>query len=252
MVYALRQADVEWWVIFTLTGHSAVMVFLFLSVYLFAFYRGVARSVKTEKEHPLTLQISYMLLYYLSPLLGASAGFLAMLGVSPAKEFFLGVAVATFWATFLVWIILDPMISFTEMLLPASRAHRRARLAQAKALRAQKQQERERLLAQLEREETYRLDQLRQTLAPLAERLASLLARGSPKSQQKQFSAIEIGVQAWQIGRLEGMKLLHEMYRERFEAKFEDKSVRIDFISRWWDGIGNWTYEPAWVKGRMQ
>jgi Ca2+/Na+ antiporter len=252
MVYVLRQADVEWWVIFSLTGHSAVMVFLFLSIYLFAFYRGVARSVNTEQEHPISQQISYMLLYYLSPFLGTVAGFYAMLGVALYKEFFLGVAVATFWATFLVWIVLDPLISLTEMLFPASRTHRRARLAQAKALRAQKQQEREQLLARLEREEKYRQGQLRLTMEPLAARLAAILTNRSTKSQQKQFAAVELGVQAWQLGRLEGMKLLHEMSRERTGANSEDSPGWIDFISRWWDGIGSWTYEPFLVKGRME
>jgi hypothetical protein len=41
LLSALRQAGLHWWVIFSLAGHSAVVVFLLISLYLFARFRGV-------------------------------------------------------------------------------------------------------------------------------------------------------------------------------------------------------------------
>ena len=251
MVFALRQAKIEWWLIFSLAGHSAVVVFIFLSIYLFAIYRGMARSEKTEREHPLSQQSSYMLLYYVSPLLGGLAGVYAMLGGAVFKEFLLGVAVGTLGSTFLVWIVVDPLISLTEMLLPASRHYRRQRLALAKALREQKQRERHLLLARLENEEKERLGQLRQMLEPLAIRLSDILVSSTGHSQHKQYAAIDMGMKAWQIGRLEGMRLLHRMTMDQYQDTSGDSSGWIDFISRWGDGIGSWKDEPFWIKGRM-
>jgi len=253
MVFALRQAKIEWWLIFSLAGHSAVVVFIFLSIYLFAIYRGMARSEKTEREHPISQQSSYMLLYYLSPVLGGLAGVYAMLGGALLKEFLLGVAVGTLGSTFLVWIVADPLISLTEMLLPASRHYRQQRLAQAKALREQKQQERQRLLARLENEEKERIGQLRQMLEPLAINLADILVSSTGHTtQQKQYAAIDMGVKAWQIGRREGMRLLHKMTMKQYSDRCGDSSGWIDFISRWWDGIGNWKDEPFRVKGKLE
>ena len=252
LVFALRQAKIEWWVIFSLAGHSAVVVFLFVSIYLFALYRGVARTKKTEREHPFTQQSSYMLFYYLSPLLGGMAGAYAMMGVPVLKEFLLGIAVGTLGATFLVWIVVDPLISLTEMLLPASRQHRRQRLAQAKAIREQKQQERQNLLARLEKEETEQLDKLRLTLKPLAIRLAHILVHNSDLDRQKQFAVIDLGVKAWQLGGKEGMKLLHEMAIEQYRDTCRESSGLIDLISQWWDGIGSWKDTPLFVKGSFE
>ena len=50
LILALRQAGVHWWVIFSLSGHSAVLVFTLLSLYLFAFFRGTSRSQLIETE----------------------------------------------------------------------------------------------------------------------------------------------------------------------------------------------------------
>ena len=54
LVLALRQAGIHWWVIFSLSGHSALLIFLLISLYLFAIFRGVGSNQRIEMEHPLT------------------------------------------------------------------------------------------------------------------------------------------------------------------------------------------------------
>jgi len=73
LVSALRQAGVHWWVIFSLSGFSAIFVFLLIGLYLFAIFRGVDRNQKIEIEHPLTNTNYYLAFYDISPLLGGFA-----------------------------------------------------------------------------------------------------------------------------------------------------------------------------------
>ena len=61
LVIVLREAQVRWWVIFSLSGYSAVFCFVLISLYLFAIFRGTVRNAKTDSQHPLTSSISYML-----------------------------------------------------------------------------------------------------------------------------------------------------------------------------------------------
>ena len=100
-------------------------------------------------------------------------------------------------------------------------------------------------------EEQERLGQMRQILEPLASKLVDILVRSTDQGQQRQFAVIEIGIKAWQLGRMEGMKLLHEMAMEQYREKCRESSGLIDLISQWWDGIGSWKNEPLFVKGRM-
>ena len=89
LVLALRQAGFNWWVIFSLSGYSAVLVFLLISLYLFAIYRGIDRSQKIEKEHPLTSTSYYKVFYDISPLLGIVAGALGVIGASKLSDILL-------------------------------------------------------------------------------------------------------------------------------------------------------------------
>ena len=118
LAFALRRAGVNWWVIFSLSGHSVLIVFLLISLYLFAMFRGVTQSQAIEIEHPLTSTDYYTVLYITTPFLGGLAGCLGMIGVSAIKQFLLGVALGTLGATFLVWVIVDPVAGLLEMLLP--------------------------------------------------------------------------------------------------------------------------------------
>ena len=134
LIAALREAGFKWWVIFSLSGHSALLVFLLISLYLFAVFRGIDRSQKIEIEHPLTGTGYYAVFYDVSPFLGGLAGCLGMIGVSRISELLSGIALGTLATTFLVWIVVDPTIGVVERLLPGSRRHRLERLAQARAL----------------------------------------------------------------------------------------------------------------------
>jgi hypothetical protein len=95
LVLALRQAGVNWWIIFSLSGPSALIILLLVSLYLFAVFRGAGASQKIELEHPLTSTDYYMMFYVVAPFLGALAGCLGMMGVSRIAQFLLGVALGT-------------------------------------------------------------------------------------------------------------------------------------------------------------
>jgi len=148
LVFALRQAGVHWWIIFSVSGHSTLLVLLLVSLYSFALFRGVGRSQTIEAEHPLTSTNYYIVFYIVAPILGGLAGCVGMIGAYTMKQFLLGVALGTLGTTFLVWVIVDPVTALLEMLLPAaSRKHRAKRLAQAKTKREKRQKDREHLIA---------------------------------------------------------------------------------------------------------
>ena len=244
LAFALRRAGLHWWIVFSLSGHSVLIVLLLISLYLFAIFRGVTRSQKIEVEHPLTSTNYYTVLYITIPFLGGLAGCLGMIGVSAIKQFLLGVALGTLGATFLAWVIVDPVTGLLEMLLPAaSRKHRAKRLAQAKAERVKRQRDRERLLAEvLAKEESERLG-WQEALKPQAERLAELLTTDRANFRQAECEAADIGVKAWQIGGLSCMRQLRDMAMDLCKKKYQDSMI-IDYVSSWWDGIGSWRNQP--------
>jgi hypothetical protein len=127
----LRQVGFRWWLVFSLSGYSTFVVFLVVSFYLFALFRGIGGARRSEIEHPLTSHHVYMGLYVLTPLLG---GLIALSGTldSPGVEVsFVLVAWGTLKTTFVAWIVIDPLLGVLEMLSPTSRRHRADRLAQA-------------------------------------------------------------------------------------------------------------------------
>jgi hypothetical protein len=241
LVLALRQAGFNWWIIFSVSGYSALIIFLLVSLYLFAIFRGVSSSQKIEVEHPLTNTYYYALLYVAIPFLGGLASCIGMIGLNnKASQYLLGIALGTLGTTFLVWVIVDPVTGLMEvLLLPASRKHRAERLAQAKAKREKKQKERELLLAEvLEKEQSTRC-MWRQTLKPSAEKLAELLTVSKADFNKAEHKAIDIGVNAWQTGGLNCMKELRDMAIEICRKKYQDSTI-VDYVSSWWDGIGSW------------
>lgn len=244
LVFTLRQAGFHWWVIFSLSGYSALIVLLLISLYLFAIFRGAARSQKIEVEHPLTSTDYYTVFYIGIPFLGGLAGCLGMIGVSAIKQFLLGVAMGTLGATFLVWVIVDPVTGLLEMLLPAaSRKHRAKRLAQAKAEREKRQKDRERLLAEVLVKEKSDLRGWQKALKPQAEKLAELLTTSRTDFKQAEREAVDIGVNAWQIGGLSCMRQLRDMAMDLCKKKYQDSMI-VDYVSNWWDGIGSWRNQP--------
>jgi hypothetical protein len=241
LALTLRQAGVRWWVIFSLSGYSAVIVLLLMSIYLFAIFRGVGSSQKIEAEHPLTNTDYYALLYVVVPFLGALASCIGMIGLNNRiSQYLLGIALGTLGATFLVWMIVDPVTGLLEMLLlPASRRHRTERLAQTKAQREKKQKERERLLAEVLEKEQSAQRTWQESLKPCAEKLAELLTASKADFKKAEHEAVDVGVNAWQTGGLSCMKELRDMAIEICRKKHQDSMI-VDYVSSWWDGIGSW------------
>ncbi len=241
LVLVLRGVGFQWWVIFSLSGPSALVVFLLISLYLFALYRGMGEAQKIETEHPLTTTGYYMALYVTAPLLGGLAGILGMVGATEPIRFLflLGVALGTLGTTFVVWVGVDPMVGMLEMLLPASRKHRTERLAQVEAERRARQEKREHLLAEaVAREERYHR-QWQEELQVPAQRLAALLTCGAEDFAPAEREAVNIGAQAWRLGGLGCMRHLRDMaIQVHKEERRNDPPA--DYLSYWWDGIGDW------------
>lgn len=170
--------------------------------------------------------------------LGAFAGYLGLIEVNTVSDLLLGIALGTLATTFLVWIIVDPAISMVESLLPASRKHRVERLAQVRAIRQRRQEERERLLSEIEAKEEMEQVSWGRALRPYAERLADIVTCDKP-SEQSENEAVDIGVNAWQKGGLNCMRVLHSMAMAICREKYQDLRI-VDYVSSWWDGIGNW------------
>lgn len=238
LTLALRQVGFNWLLIFSLSGHSAVVILVLVSLYLFALFRGVGEAQQIEAEHPLTTTTYYMGFYAAAPLLGGLAGILGMTGAQDSVKFLLGIAFGTLGTTFVVWVVVDPLAGLIEMLLPASRKHRSERLAKIESERRARQEKREQLLAEaFAREERDRQRWL-QKLQPQAERLAMLLACDTRGVAGAEREAVHIGAEAWRLGGLSCMRQLHNMTMAIRKAQGHDKTA--DYISYWWDGIGDW------------
>ena len=243
LTLALRQVGAKWWVVFSLSGHGALILLVLVSLYLFAIFRGISSSQNVHAEHPLTSTIYYAAFYVAAPPLGTLAGCLGMIGETTVSQFLLGIAMGTLGVTFLVWVIVDPVIGLVELLLPASRKHRVQRLAAAKALREQKQRDRENLLAQVLAKEDSARRSWHEILQPQAETLAQLLTAEPADLQRAEQEAVGIGVSAWQTGGLTCMRELHSMAIAICEQTSHHRGV-VDHITFWWDGVGNWRAVP--------
>lgn len=224
----------------SLFPHSALVIFLLVSLYLFALFRGVGRAQHIEVEHPLTMAPHYMAFYVAAPLLGGVAGILGMWGAGTMARFLLGVAFGTLGTTIAVWVIVDPVAGLFEMLMPASRRHRAERLAQVEAERKVKQESRERLLAEACAREEQERQRWQQRLRPQAERLAELLAGEiSGPALDVEQEVVDIGAQAWRLGGLTCMRQLREMAMAKGQ-QLQGDTRPVDYLSYWWDGIGDW------------
>ncbi len=238
LALALHQVGFQWWLVFSLSGHSALVILLLTSVYLFAVFRGVGQAQQIGVEHPLTTTVHYMGFYVAAPLLGGLAGILGMIGVSDPAKFLLGIAMGTLGTTFTVWVVVDPVVGLIEMFLPTSRRHRAQRLAETEAQRRGRQEKRERLLAEAFAREERCQAQWQSKLRPQAERLAALLACDTPDFADAEREAVDIGAEAWRLGGLNCMRQLHDMTIAIHKEK--GHAPTVDYISFWWDGIGDW------------
>lgn len=240
LALTLHQAGFKWWVIFYLSGQSALVVFVLVSFYLFAIFRGASGAQKIEIEHPLTSSIYYMLFYVSTPFLGGLAGYCGTVGVGTTAQLLVGVGMGTFVTTFLVWVIVDPVTGLLEtVLVPTSRRHRAERLAQARAEREKRQKERERFLAEVLAKTESDRHHWQQVLEPQAEKLASILMADITDVEKAEREAVQIGAEAWQLGGISCMRELCNMASAICAQKGKDRTI-VEQISIWWDGIGTW------------
>jgi hypothetical protein len=236
----LRQAGFSWLVLFSFSGYSLLLVLVLTSLYLFAIFKGVDRNQKITIEHPLTTTGAYCLFYDITPFLGGFAGWLATLGSERPSVVGPFIALGTLCATFLVWVVIDPSVALAERLLPASRAHRRQRLAEAEQLQIEHHRRQMQLLADVEENERRQRAEWTGPLGAHAERLAKALNDVNTNPQLEQQTARQLGLLAWQMGGINCMRQLHEMALNTYQRRYGDQSSMVDFIPAWWDGIGTW------------
>lgn len=239
LVIALLQAGVKWWIVFSLSAHGILLALLLISLYLFAIFRGISSSQKLHTEHPITKTDQYALFYAATPFLGGLAGFLGGMGADTMNQFISGITLGTLGMTFMVWVIVDPVLGLLEMFFPESRKHYIQRQIQAKIVKEKKQKERERLLVEITIKDNSNHQLWHEKLKPQAEKLALLLSANSDEFRQAEREAAGIGVNAWQIGGLNCMRELRDMALDIYRQNNNDKDV-VDYITFWWDGIGSW------------
>lgn len=249
LVLALRQGGKSWWFVVSLSSYSAPIAFLLISLYLFAIHRGVSRNQRLQIEHPLTTSVYYMLFYDTSPFLGILVGVFGAVCSIEMAQCLLVIATGCLWATFLVWIIVDPAVGLIEMLLPSSQKHRWQRLAQSKFMREKERLAKLALLAEIQTEQQNKEATWRQILKPKAEKLAALMTDSNTSDANRLVEVVDLGLNAWQIGGLSCMRLLHLMTMEIYKIKWQ-QPIAVDYIAIWWNGIGSW--RSRWFEGETE
>jgi hypothetical protein len=240
LVISLRQRDVSWWTIFSLSPHTLVVMFFLISLYLYAIFRSAGRTDNYVVEHPFTSAQSYKAFYVSAPFLGGvSAVIIGVLDASRMTLFLYALALGTFGTTFLIWVILDPLMAVIETFSPESRACRQKRLSRVKAERRQKQEQRDLFLAQVIERQEESQRQWQDALKPYAERLSALVLANEQTFENAEKEAIKLGALAWQMGGIACMRYLHDMAQSLSQENNIDEH-QISFISLWWDGIGSW------------
>lgn len=242
LIISLYHAGFDWWLIFSISGYSAVLLFFIVTVYLFAVYQGVVRT-QTAVEHPLSTSLYYTALYDMAPFLGSAAGLMSLPVNTPWIFTVNTIAEGTLITTFLVWIVFDPVIGLVEMCLPESAASRKLRLAK---MRQQKQHQKEagqKLLRELERKESDLQAEWNRLFEPMATEAVELLSDPLPPSADVQARLVELGALAWKTGGVTCMRYFHQIILTRLQAS--NQRPAIDYPSVWWDGIGTWRKPQA-------
>jgi hypothetical protein len=238
-ILAMLQAGFNWFVIFSLSSQSALIVVLLVSLYLFAMFRGVSPSNNTQKEHPLTSTSYYIAFYISAPFLGAIAGILSMIGTTKVGSLPGGIALGAIGATFLTWVVVDPVTGLLESLAPEPKKHRVERLARMRIQKQLEQENRKKMLDRVFEQEKENERQWRESFASHADRLVFLLGCENNNFTKAEQEAISIGVEAWKKGGLICMKYVRDMAKETFKQRYGEQ-LFVDYISAWWDGIGRW------------
>lgn len=248
LLLAMIKAGRSWWFIVFVSSYSTLLVIMLIGLYLFAIFRSKARSQKEEAEHPLTTTLWYIYFYDISPFIGTFAGGIVALEHGPSTELLLVTCAGSFWATFLVWIIIDPIVWMGERLLPSSYVNRQKRLAEVKVLREQADFAKKRTLSEVEANEKLEQDHWTNYLLPYAQKLSCLSVFDDAISDRSKGEVADMGVKAWQMGGLNCMQQLHSMAIELCRQKSQNMEID-DYISVMWDGIGSW--RSSWFEGEL-
>ncbi|MCE5184535.1 MAG: hypothetical protein LLF76_00220 [Planctomycetaceae bacterium] len=235
LILSLRQAGFRWWIVFSISGYSAVLVLFLFTIYLFAVYQGVVRN-QNPVEHPLTTSSSYIALYDIAPFLGSLSGLLAA-GQLSWLALLNAAAQGALVTTFIMWIVIDPLIGLIESLLPRSIASRRQRIRMQHAQKLRIRRDNEELLVRLEQQEARFKAEWASVFGPYAKEAAALLCTDD-LNEKTQRRLVELGAMAWQQGQFICMQYFHEMILREIRNRPQRPSV--DFAALWWDGIGVW------------
>lgn len=237
LAISLRQAGLSWWVVFSVSGYSAILFVFFAVIYAFALFRGVVRA-QCAVEHPLSTSSAYLFFYDAAPFLGTLAGVLGCMGVANKWLALRMAAEGAVGMTFLVWVVIDTAVGFAESLLPSSRKARAERLAAAREARMRRQKQNADLLQTvLRRQEQLQRDWRGQFDAP-SKQLAQLLS-GALLTAQAKALAIDLGAKAWQAGRIPCMRFVQQLIGNHLTELGADKRL-VQLVAAWWDGIGSW------------
>lgn len=227
----------HWWVTFSISSYSAVIVLFLMTVYLFAVYKGVVRN-SNSIEHPLTTSPYYVLLYDLTPFLGSIAGLYAASFSQSVLFIFSTAAQGTLVMTFVMWILLDSLAGLIESSFPQSIEHRKNRVAEMHERKRLQALERQKLFEQIDLQEKQSRSGWTLLFQPYAVEVADLLCGRSGNVQSVQKRIIELGALAWRQGGLLAMQFFYTIIRE--EVKERINRPPVDFVTLYWDGIGNW------------
>jgi len=210
-------------------------------LYLYVGFQGIAGERCYAIEHQLTFTNSYMFLYLSAPFLGGLAGFMNSFGFEMSLEqSLLGIALATMIGTFLIWIIVDPLVTFLEtILVTESREHKAKRLAQAKIEKQQRQKAREQMIKEVLSKEKSAQRHWQEVLKEEVDKVVQLLTDSNVNPKQVESQIVKTGVKAWQTGGINCMKTLRDMAIQEYQRR-NGTEMTNDYISCWWDGIGSW------------
>jgi hypothetical protein len=237
LIVSLRQAGVSWWLVFSISGYSVVIMAFLLAFYLFALFRGVVRA-QFVNEHPLSTSPAYLFFYDAAPFFGALAGLLCSIGYSEPAAMLRMVTEGTLVLTFLTWVVIDSLVGLVESMLPQSVYHRTRRLAAARAEKKRIERENAALLESIDRREADLRRQWETALAADAVELAALYCSPQSCPQSIRQRTVEAGAKAWRLGKISCMRFLHKRILQ--EMKGCAKGHCVDYATYLWEGIGSW------------
>ena len=240
---SLRQAGLEWWQIISISSYSVVTVLFFVSVYLFAVFRGVHRHNEPDIEHPITCQKVYKILYSFTPFLGFVVGICSQMGLDgkfSLTSWIVVGAMGTFMITIANWVILDPTVAILEGYFPNAHKSRASRLEFQRIERERILQKRQAMLKEMAEKEREEQRQQRTELEGAAEKLSDLILSGLTGTKGATHpEVVDLGVLAWQKGGVKCMKMLRDLAWDKCREKGIASGI-IDEVDYWWDGIGDW------------